>query len=714
MNELKYDLKKGDIINDRFEIQGTIVNDKIGTVYLVKNLNNGIFYALKNYIFYQENSKLTDLFRKAVEKWLKLGFHPNIIELIYVENFENRLYLVLELIKPKLIEKVTNRYHSLITLYDYLKYDPPDLKQILKYCIQICYGMEYAHKTLLHLNLNPQNIFISENIYCEKIAKIIDFGLGYTPGYAAPEIYENKPEKRSDIYSLGVIMYHLINNDFENEYYKMVKTNQNFLIIRKLNNILDNVIEKCTQKELKMRYDSFSEIKYEIEKLLYEIYNEKVSCPDLQNKLPEDAELLNYGVNLFNLGFNDQALEYFTRVINLQKKSTQIAYYNLGKVYDKLGDYEKAIYNYDRIINFDNNKELTFNEKEGGYFTDIKKYSIFKAITFNQKGITLIQLKRYNKAIECFLKAIELINDFSQAYFNLAILAIVNEKLENFDDALDYYDKAIKFKNNYSDAYYNKGSLLYKLGKSQEAIESLEKAVQIYPRFTRAYYNLGIVYGHSNLDNDALNCFLYYIELFNKELDDLNDLTSAFFNAGISFGNLKMFDEEIDCYLNAIKIKPDYAEAYFRIGFTYNEINLTNESIDYYEKAIELKPDFVDAYINCALSYSKLHRYEKSIIYLDKAIEYKPDYAYAYHNRACLFGSMGELEKALKDYDKAIFCSNDFADAYYYRGIVKKNLNDLIGAILDWQKAYELGIKDAKEFIDKYYTKNIITQITYL
>ena len=87
---------------------------------------------------------------------------------------------------------------------------------------QICQGLMKAHeKNIFHLDLKPQNVIVDKN----GIAKITDFGLamaiglsavnlskiGGTPAYTPPEIWNGQvADNRSDLYSLGIIMYEMI------------------------------------------------------------------------------------------------------------------------------------------------------------------------------------------------------------------------------------------------------------------------------------------------------------------------------------------------------------------------------------------------------------------------------------------------------------------------------------------------------------------------
>lgn len=100
----------------------------------------------------------------------------------------------------------------------------PDTKRMLKLFKQICEGVGYAHsRDIVHRDLKPANILINAN----DEVKIVDFGLAAaassadsritktgilvgTPTYMAPEqVRARAIDQRTDIYSLGVLMYEI-------------------------------------------------------------------------------------------------------------------------------------------------------------------------------------------------------------------------------------------------------------------------------------------------------------------------------------------------------------------------------------------------------------------------------------------------------------------------------------------------------------------------
>jgi serine/threonine-protein kinase len=116
---------------------------------------------------------------------------------------------------------ISMEYFPSHSLADELKQGALSMKRGLKIIWDICRGMSVAHQVgIVHRDLKPPNILINDN----SLVKVVDFGLAAvnhddsrltrtgillgTPTYMAPEqVRARTIDARTDIYSLGVIMY---------------------------------------------------------------------------------------------------------------------------------------------------------------------------------------------------------------------------------------------------------------------------------------------------------------------------------------------------------------------------------------------------------------------------------------------------------------------------------------------------------------------------
>jgi len=88
-----------------------------------------------------------------------------------------------------------------------------ELKKKLKFMYRLAKALSYAHpRGIYHGDLKPENILVKEE-NGEYYPAIADWGGGYTPGYSAPEVVKSGGKilnSKSDVYSLGVILYELL------------------------------------------------------------------------------------------------------------------------------------------------------------------------------------------------------------------------------------------------------------------------------------------------------------------------------------------------------------------------------------------------------------------------------------------------------------------------------------------------------------------------
>ncbi|MFQ5601894.1 MAG: protein kinase [bacterium] len=136
--------------------------------------------------------------------------HPNIANIYEVNEDQRLTYIAREFVEGVPIDEI------------FKNGNPFNPERLIKIIYQICKGLQYCHRSgFYHLNLNPHNLFIALN---DEI-KIMDFLIPATLLYGYdnlkehnPQIYYMSPEQihgnrgdaRSDIFSLGVILYQTV------------------------------------------------------------------------------------------------------------------------------------------------------------------------------------------------------------------------------------------------------------------------------------------------------------------------------------------------------------------------------------------------------------------------------------------------------------------------------------------------------------------------
>lgn len=205
--------------------------------------------------------------------------------------------------------------------------------------------------------------------------------------------------------------------------------------------------------------------------------------------------------------------------------------------------------------------------------------NIGRATAWNNKGIALLKLEKYQEAIECFDKAIK-ITGSSQAWSNKG------EVLKNFGknhEAIECCDKAIKLNPKNFLALTNKGSALGNLGKQQEAIECYDKSLEINPNCDLAWTDKGVALVKLEKYQEAIECCDKALEINPRNFVAWN-------NKGDTLKNLGKYKEAIECCDKAIEINPRFFAVWNTKGDVFYKLERYQEAIECFEKFIDFAP----------------------------------------------------------------------------------------------------------------------------
>ena len=256
---------------DKYVITERIANGGSGLIFKGSHTLLNIPVAIK--MLKHElamNQDLLEAFRNEANIIFRLN-HPNIIKVYDIEELYQTVFIIME-------------YLDGVPLKHLLKSMKLSLSKKVDFILQICFGLEYAHKKgIIHQDINPQNIFILS----DGQVKIFDFGLACFRGcvdtnflfpgtlsYISPEQIRGKSvDERTDIYSLGITVYEmitgrvpfagddmgtLINAHLQEDIPDFHST------IHDIPEQLHTFVRKATQKEPSVRYQNISEILEEL------------------------------------------------------------------------------------------------------------------------------------------------------------------------------------------------------------------------------------------------------------------------------------------------------------------------------------------------------------------------------------------------------------------------------------------------------------------
>lgn len=210
---------KGRIVAGRFRLEEKLGRGGYGAVYRATQLSVDRDVALKLvHPHLEANEEVQQRFAREARLASRLR-HPNIVRVIDFGDAEGELFLVMEFL-PGPTLKARMRDSSLA------------LADALEIGVGVARGLEAAHRAgLVHRDLKPSNVILVDTPEGERPV-VIDFGLVKsladraddgltrsnvlvgTPAYVSPEaVVGDRPDHRSDLYALGVLLYEMISGE---------------------------------------------------------------------------------------------------------------------------------------------------------------------------------------------------------------------------------------------------------------------------------------------------------------------------------------------------------------------------------------------------------------------------------------------------------------------------------------------------------------------
>ncbi len=181
-------------------------------------------------------------------------------------------------------------------------------------------------------------------------------------------------------------------------------------------------------------------------------------------------------------------------------------YSHLGRIKQ---DYKKLISVPDEDLEaIKNNCKRYFSAREFKKELDYLEQAVDKypkdSELWNYMGVALINLSRYEEAINCFEKCIMLNANNSLAWANKGVAF---EKLSRYSEAMKNYDNALNIDPNYDDVWNRKGQILYSLGRYQEAIYCFDRILVLNPNMRQVLINKSKALDKLGKREEAERCY---------------------------------------------------------------------------------------------------------------------------------------------------------------------------------------------------------------
>lgn len=485
-------IRRGSIIDNKYEILKEIGRGGMSTVYLAMDNRLNKQWAIKE-ISKVTNDKNSEVVVQSLiieANLMKRLDHPALPRIVDIIDDGDSILVVMDYIEGE----------SLNNILDSSGAQPQEV--VIEWAKQLCDVLRYLHSQtppIIYRDMKPANVILKP----EGTLKVIDFGIARefkehnitdtvslgTKGYAAPEQFGGKgqTDARTDIYCLGVTLYHLVTgqNPCEPPY--------EIYPIRQWNTALSSgfeaIIQKCTQMNPNDRYQSCDELMYALEH-----YNE---LDDTYRKKQKKK------IKLFSI----------TAIAS-------IVFF---------------------VISFVSNL-LYVNENDKNYD---KKIQISSSTSYEEKISTYIEaINLYPYRPDAFIK---LLNAYSDN--NKFTDVESNQFMKYYNDSFNNNEKGVVYDNDYADMNYTAGVMyLYLYNIDDENVSLKVRALKAYPFFEEivnnnisSYENYDIANAYyvlcdffSNYVANSTNTKEPSFEVYNKLVDSIN----------ISLSNLNSYQDE--------------------------------------------------------------------------------------------------------------------------------------------------------------------------
>jgi len=608
---------------------------------------------------------------------------------------------------------------------------------------QVCEGLTEAHRLgVVHRDLKPSNIMIDK----EGNARIMDFGIARsivgkgitgdgvmlgTPEYMSPEQAEVKEvDQRSDIYSLGVILYEMLTGrvPFEGETplgiamkHKSEVPKDPKELNTQVTDELSRVILRCLEKEKDKRYQSAGEVHSELE-------NIEKGIPTTERVIPKRKPITSREITV-TFGLKKlfiPALVIIALVIAMvitwqllpkkeavsipsDKPSIAIMYFENNTGDESLDHWRKMFSDllitdltqskYLRVLSGDRLFKILndINQLETKTFSadvlkevaDRGRVNHILRGSYSKAGNTIridIMLQDAGTGEPIATERVEgtgeesifsLVDELTKKIktnFNLSEEAIASDIDREIGKITTSSPEALK--------YYAEGKKYYDTGEFRKSVTSMENAVEIDPKFAMAYRYISKAYARLGYRSEFRKYSLKALELS----DRLSDRERYIIQTNIE-GN---WDKQIEAWEKLIELYPTDAEANSSLGGLYARLEQWDRAIERYIAGIQSKSDIsYRLHSQLATAYMAKGMYNEARDVLENYLDNYSDNALIRLVLASSYLCQEKLDLALLEVEKALSFGTFVNESIRLRGHIYICKGDLEKAGMDFQKLLE-------------------------
>jgi len=697
-----FELETGTLFAERFQVIEKLGMGGMGRVYKVydtKIKEKIALKLLKPEITFEE--KTVERFRSEIRLARRIA-HKNVCRMFDWGEFSRLFYITMEYVPGENLKNIIRMS------------GPLHVSKAVNYAKQICEGLAEAHRwDIVHRDLKPHNIMIDPT----GTVRIMDFGIARsvqtkgwtgegiavgTPEYMSPEQAEGQDvDKRTDVYSLGIILYEMITGKvpFEGE--------TTFSILRKheleppippkewnpqIPESLNGLILKCLEKKKERRYQNAEEVLSELDSIRTTVLKAQrtPSRKTAKSILPPHPSRLwrRLGIGLavpvlaaagyFLLRPKPTEIPEEKPVVEFPAKTTtktSIAVLpfsvksqdqNQKDLWGNFAEDVRTMLNRIGRLNVlwkpsceSIQDSLTHPDRIGNIPRDIK---ILEGDVQIGKDTVRVNVRLMDVNTESYLwsdKYNERLEADSLEAQDKVVHAIGRELNSLFGEGTLQASEYIRAPNVKAIRFVRQGRVheeKYRLGSPiedfEKALDLFKKAVEVDPDYWLAYLGLGNIYEARYVQAKQSNepsakdywatMIKHYQEAYAK------NSSSAEVWAGLGWASFHQedFDSAYARFKKALELDPNSPEVNFSAAAFLRSIGLDEKALKFYRQAIDHDPLNYDSYNSAALCAMHNGKYQEAAAFIRRALDLEPESIQAHLYYARILIIMRNLQAA--------------------------------------------------------------------
>jgi len=640
-------LPLGEILDRKFKIVKVLGEGGMGTVYKVELLDRpGNYCAVKELLINpstseEERKTAIERFNKEIDLLFGLK-HPRIPSFMLSFQERGNYYFVMEFVPGKSLDKILEENKG-----------PLNEEDVIKWMMQVCEALTYIHSRnppIILRDLKPGNVMLTDS----GDVQLIDFGIARrfdpnkrtntenlgTISYASPEHLGSitdrgqrrsaqnpgklvQTDARSDIYSLGATMYHLLTN-YEPDPIQTPATgsilakNPRLRTVRVNNTVIcpiEQVIIKAMQQNPAQRFQSAEAMR-----------------TALQHCLPNFAPPTT------------------VQIPAVASSNATVLVQSSGLICPKCG--------------FQNRPGAKFCKRDG-------QPLLHGATTVPPQPRAQLPAPRQPiqaqpaqprpivpQPIRARPVAVSTPPAGDPAAAYRLGLQYLNNK--NFAESVNQFKRALAFGNPSYDVLYNLGRAYRQYGQSARekdrklftdnlrlAAEQFEEAIRLKPDALDALFQLGMCYRDMDLYPQSAATFKKAQQLAPRD-------PAIYYQLGMVAVEQGSRGEAEKYFLEGLKITPDHALILTSLGHLYVELEQLNSAIEVLSQATRREPNLPDGWYELGRAYMKVRNWKSALNALDMARQLNPDASTIYSAMAACYQKMNKRTEAKKKTNEAL------------------------------------------------------------